>query len=550
MLAACYGVLMRNWWGASRTLCDHSSEFARALFDLMFARRGKHRTKHVLAREYALGAIDLSLRMSPRCLALRDLDLLSAPFSTFRGKIPSPKRIRDEECVGADASIMMDFGNYTIGQLVDGRANYDYEHRGYKNVRRQIEWRINNLGYHENHFLDIDRQIANDSYSLGRSDSPSKTDRYGKKYSWIAFYEVAGLVQDRGHKGSVFHRERISDIDIDPSFPDHRVDWLPDLKPLFPQKQGPVEWVGCGVKPNYRQLLEVPNIDKQSGPWVLLNGFIEEYADSDERQLFTFLRGALVAENERDKLVRSFRAIEYPGNHAIPRLGEDYYTFAGEVAWSSRFANHLYDPGSAKWSRNVGKSFSETKAKKVRKRFGELEPFEKLQFIKSLIRTVDPECHRETEDPEPSIDPDKMLEINQYFSTPGIQIEIPAWSNAWESYHSITNQGGGFEYPAPALCDYLELNSVRGEADLVDRSGKVGSVFRALPKSCARARGNLLYIREDLIRQYLKTTGQILVWLIWGERQLHFNAMNVHRDKLQPCRDKHKHIHRSTKRFH
>jgi len=549
MLAASYGVLMRNWWGASRTLSDHGSEFARSLFDLMFARRGKHRTKHVLAREYALGAIQLCQKMSPRCLASRDADLLNAPFSTYRGKIPSPKKIRDEECAGADAAIMMDFGNYTIGRLLEGRANYDYDHQGYKNVRRQIEWRINNLGYQDELFEIADRQISNDSFSMGRSDTPSKTDRYGKKYSWIAFYEVAGLIQDRTHKGLVFDRERISDIDIDPSFPDHRNNWLPELKPLFPSQSDFVHWIGSGVKPNYRHLLEVPNIDDRNGPWVLLDGFIEEDAENDERQIFTFLRGVLVAENERDKLVRSFRGIEYPGNHAIPHLGEDYYTFAGEVAWSGRFANHLYDPSGPNWARFVEKSFSETRSKKVRKRYGDLEPFEMLQFIKPTIRFVGSGDHQETEEEPPTIDPNQIVEVKQYFSTPGIEIEIPAWSNAWESYHSVTSQGGGFEYPAPALCDFLELNSIRGGSDLVDRNGKVGSIFRSVQNSNTHARGHLLFLREDLLRRYLKSTNQVLVWLVWGERQLHYSAMEAHRGELQPFWNSHKHIHRSTRSF-
>ena len=32
----------------------------------------------------------------------------------------------------------------------------------------------------------------------GRSADGRKTDRYGKKYSWIAFYELAGFRQDKG----------------------------------------------------------------------------------------------------------------------------------------------------------------------------------------------------------------------------------------------------------------------------------------------------------------------------------------------------------------
>ncbi|MEZ5348125.1 MAG: hypothetical protein R2714_02840 [Microthrixaceae bacterium] len=46
----------------------------------------------------------------------------------------------------------MDFGNYTIGRLVTDRGNYDFKHREYNGVRRQIADRIGRLGYSTDHF--------------------------------------------------------------------------------------------------------------------------------------------------------------------------------------------------------------------------------------------------------------------------------------------------------------------------------------------------------------------------------------------------------------
>lgn len=549
MLAASYGVLMRNWWGAKPALIASAAEFARLTFDLMFKRRGAHRTKHILARDYALGIIHLSMKMAPRCLGSRDRVLLQAPFSTFRGKIPAATRIKDEECEGADAAIQMDFGNYTIGRLVEGRANYDNDHSGYKNVRRQIEWRINDLGYKEELFKDIDRQISSDNFSMGRSEKPGKIDRYGKKYSWIAFYEVAGLVQDKRSIGPVFDHARMSDTDIDPSFPDNARELSPQLKLLFPKNQSPKEWIGGGIRPRYRHLLEQSEIDAHNGPWVLLDGFLEEESKDDDRQAFTFLRGVFVAETETDKLVRAYRAIDYPGNNAIPSLGEDYYTFAGEVAWSGRYANAQFDPSRIGWSRHVEKSFSVSKTRKVRKSVGELNAFEIMQLRGPTVRIVGIEGLEVDQGLVPLPGPDEIVEINQYYSTPGIEVEIPAWSNNWESYHSVVNQGGGFEYPAPAICDFLGLNSVRGEADLVDQNDAIGSVFRLLPKSWKHARGHLLYLRKDLLEEYLDHTNQHLVWLMWGERRIHHGSFDKYRGEFEELWGGHKHIHRSTKRF-
>lgn len=545
MLAASYGVLMRKWWGSKGAFAASSSQFARSIFDCMFARRGRYRTKHVLAREYALGIIQLSLKLSPNCLGQRDQDLLKAPFSTFRGKIPSPGRITDNECAGAEAAIQMDFENYTIGSLIEDRGNYDFEHPGYKEVRRQIEWRINDLGYKSEVFSGIDDQILQERYRPGRSESSFKIDRYGKKYSWIAFYEVAGLMQDRSVTGSVFERERISDASIDPSFPSRGDEFSPILKKVFPKKQSYDEWVGGTVRPDYRHLLEMDAIDSRTGPWVLLNGVINEGGADDARQVFTFLRGLLVAHKDRDKLVRAFRAIAYPGNDAIPRIGQDLYTFAGEVAWSPRYANCLFDPSRAGWSRQAEEAIPVRMTRRVQKPLGELDPLEQLRCRSVMARSEDFGSPHDDKFQQSVSALDEAVEVDEYWRIPGVQVEVPVWGNSWEGYHSFANQAGGFIYPAPALCEFLGLNSVRSEADLVDGDGNVGSLFRVLPKSRRHAHDNLVYLRRDLLVKYLQHTKQDLVWLMWGERTIHHDVQ-VRFDEIWQANG---HIHRRSSKF-
>jgi hypothetical protein len=84
---------------------------------------------------------------------------------------------------------------------------------------------------------------------------------------------------------------------------------------------------------------------------------------------------------------------------------------------------------------------------------------------------------------------------------------------------------------------------------LVDRKGAVGSVFRQLPGSWEHARGHLLYLRKDLLEQYLDQTNQHLVWLMWGERRIHHGSLEKFRGRFEELWMCHKHIHRSTKKF-
>ncbi len=83
----------------------------------------------------------------------------------------------------------MDFNNYTIGRLIPDRRNYDDSHPNYIETRKTILKRMIQLGYLPEKFQEIDRDIGSSSYY----DRDVKIDRYGKKYSWIAFYEMYGM---------------------------------------------------------------------------------------------------------------------------------------------------------------------------------------------------------------------------------------------------------------------------------------------------------------------------------------------------------------------
>ena len=78
------------------------------------------------------------------------------------------------------------------------------------------------------------------------------------------------------------------------------------------------DWIVGGPLPDYRSILEITEVDGLTGPWILLDGFVEQNATSDDRQIFTFLRGVFVDSQEVDNLCRLFIDLEYPGNSAIP----------------------------------------------------------------------------------------------------------------------------------------------------------------------------------------------------------------------------------------
>lgn len=493
MLAACYGVAM-SLWADERGSNVRAAlpAFANALVDRMFVPGAPSPTRHALMRDSALGVISLAFRVAPGCVPERNLGYLKPPFDHLPSPFPPAAQIGDSGVTEAKDAIHMDFGNYTIGRLIPERRNYDYKNTAYEDARRQIERRIVDLGYSPSRFAAADGSIGEGAWGAERHERP-KIDRYGKKYSWIAYFEMYGYRLDQGILPDLREEKRPSDVDIDPSFPGPARIWMPLLaNPFVASPAEPRAWLANGLTPDYEHLLRMEAVDEQSGPWVLLNGYVEQSARGDTRRVFTLLRGLLVRHDRVEQVLAAFDELEYPGNMAISDPQDDHYTYAGEISWSPHFGSTLRKPDG----------------------------------------TAKPD-HRRIFD---VYDGKRWL--------PGIPAEVPVYGFAWESYHSTLNQVSGITLPAPSLCERLHLSNRHGEWDLYDSAGHVASLYREFKADNDTFRSNLLYLRADLLATYLARTKQSLVWLVWGERGFDHRTNLARMDQFQDVLSRHMHIHR------
>lgn len=484
MLAAAYGVAMRLWADPrGESLRATIVPFARSLVQHMFVENAPHATKHVLRRGYALGVIALARRINVHAIATRQVALLSPPFPQIPDPFVDPDQITESDVEDSRRAMHMDFENYTIGRLVAGRGNYQDGHTGYQEVRRQIARRMSDLGYSSAAFSDLDRSIVQ-TQPLGRQSDGGKTDRYGKKYSWIAFFEMYGIRSDLNLLEEHRSRERSSDCDVDPSFPVAPREWVPPLPDLF--TRAPTEhsqWLTNGPVPDYQHLLVRPEIDGVSGgPWVLLDGFIQQSGSSD-REAFTFIRGLLMRHRDISQVNEAMSTLNYLGNHQIPEPGADYYTYAGEIPWSPFYASD-YRLASDRARRHVS-----------------------------------PMLHRFSD------------KHGRWIATGRVEVPVHRWS--WESYHSELNQVSGIEFVAPKLCETLGLVNHSNTFDMWDRTGRQATVYRAFNVADRFSNSSLLYLRQDLLEKYLSLSDQVLVWIPWGERTLHHKQFN-HRELAPP----------------
>ncbi|MDH2171079.1 hypothetical protein N5J50_01230 [Acinetobacter johnsonii] len=456
--AAAYGAILSADFIDAEKINSNVCGFAKKIIENCFIPNAKYSTTHTILREYLLGTINYALTVNQNFICQKYLDYCRKPYEHLPNLFESLPDISEEKLVEVkEAALRMDFNNYTIGRLTTDRANYDDSHPDYVHTRRTILKRMIQLGYEPEKFQEIDRDISSNSYY----NRDVKIDRYGKKYSWIAFYEMYGWKADRELLDDWRVNERCSDVSIDPTFPKLDNSWSPELTNIFTDSPNDIgEWILNGPTPNYLNLLETQQFT-QTNSWILLNGFLKEGSKTDYREISTFMRGFFVANEHISKLSDFVFNEDYLGNNALPQTPEYHYKYAGEMVLGNTFF---------KLNHNVSSQMN--------------------------------------------------FDGSDESSFP---IELPVQSYAWESYHSTLNQAGGIDFPTPELCQRLGLKYHNGDPDLYDLDG-VGSIFRTFKSDNDTLRGNLSYLRKDLFQKYLTETEQTFVWILWGERTQNYKG--------------------------
>ena len=95
------------------------------------------------------------------------------------------------------------------------------------------------------------RQILDEWARVGQT----KIDRYGKKYSWIAYFEMWGQREAGKELPDWKMGTRTSDCGVDPSFPKSPLKWDPPIPNLFGDLAiGTEAWVESKFTPDWSSL--------------------------------------------------------------------------------------------------------------------------------------------------------------------------------------------------------------------------------------------------------------------------------------------------------
>jgi len=456
LLAAAFGVMMAAP-GESREFGDELSEFLDGLWAAYCGETAVSPTEHWLIREYVRGIVEVAQRyyQQPASKWVHGEDFAS-PHR------PQPIPASDGRGGEHDRLIYgFDFRNYTIGRIVEGRGNYEDGHAGYQEVLSWIRARVWELGWRSERFAQTEKAIVESRPHRG--DRPDRTDQYRKKYNWVGFFESAGRLEGLGRLPLDRDEGRLSDVDIDPSFPvppSAAEISLSTMLPLEPDDRE--DWIRTANVDVPDELLRADVLRDSAGPWLAVDGYVEQENLTARRRVFGFIRALLVKKDESGALSQALADRPYPGNSWLPEMPSSYYLFAGELPWSTR-ARHG------------------------------LAPEELADLYRETIAVED---GRE------------------------FVVEVLAHHYAWESSHSTVNDAGGNAVPAITLADAFDLRAVPASLDWCDPDGQQVSMTLGAPGRFDW--GRVLYIREDLVREYCERHDYDLIWMVWGEREIHF----------------------------
>lgn len=509
MLAASYGVAMALHTISQKTDFNNTTllNYARHLYDTLFAEGAEFSTTHSLIREYATRTIELATLHNPNAFTNTEIKRSNPPFTDGGLRTWGESRDSRKRALGPASPFRMDFENYTLGRLVPDRGNYEYEHEGYRKVRAQILWRIEQLGWSSELFKGVDNEIADERFQPWREEDSEKTERYGKKYSWIAYFELAGLRHDFGEFNK--NGERGSppwEVDIDPSFPTCvpkakiiNTDFLGD------QSAETEKWIATEAAPNMAPYLRLPEVLSEGGPWIMLDGSVYQQDETRGRRLYIYVRSFLVANQYADSFLDHLSRQD-----GLPDKPSIYYTFAGEIPWCS-----TYPPNG------VSEFSFVTKEEPVKVRGTRLKSYVNGKELDlTQINMTDDEL--KTIEVRQVIE--ELDEVKREYAS--YEALIPVQNFAWEGYHSATNDVDYATTLAKEIALELNLIGQPQTFDLFTRDGKRAT-------RCVSDRSDDYYnsqsqcfIREELLRTYLKNNDYSLIWAVWGERNYSINHTN------------------------
>jgi len=457
MLAITYGIVLsiQDKINEEKKYEEFLYSLSKVIYTTLFSENKTVKTTHVLVRDYAKKILKLALRYNQILFDENEQNnILSENPIFYKEDID-----KWDEIESFSGPIRMDFSNYTLGYIIPGGHSYSNPPLK-KKGRWYIYNKINELGWEESKFAEVDNLIDNESDSYSRHNDSSKIDRYGKKYSWIAYYELAGILADISLIKSHTSGFNIINSDIDPTFPEIAKEYQLNLD----------DFLGDGEPKTDKWLKTKDSIDinnclygnlLQEKSFICVYGYFCSENIVIGRKRFTFIRPIIVYNSEKCKIVELLNKQDI-GGRWLPEVRKNSDCFAGEInCWNE--ATH------SNWV--------------------------KLSFEIGIKAEMFSQNNTE----------------NSIF-----QVLLPTMEYLSEDDFSC----GTGKIISKEISQYAKLKYLPQSFDLIDKNGNFASKATMYNKNNYNNSQDFLFIRKDILDDYLKNNNMSMIWCIWGEKDV------------------------------
>lgn len=487
ILAVAYGSSLCMYGGnaAQRNIVV---SIARKVYKTMFSKDSTYFTSHWLINDYAIHIVKLAVKIS---------DDFSKEIDCSRVKITTPISKREiiewDEVEDFGDPIRMDFSNYTLGTLISDGSGYSNPPLK-KKARSYLYKRVAELGWTENLFSKQDSIIGGLDYHYNRHNDLKKIDRFGKKYSWIAYYELAGILDANGMLNSNYMYYRYIWPDIDPTFPESPKEDVLSFSHHLDEDKTIQDWLNDDSPINLKDIYF--NMNETNDSFVCLYGYFTDKRTASNRSRFTFIRPFIYKESDAETLLHKIKN-QSLAHRWLPEIIETHETYYGEIS--------IFDISTpSSWT---VLEFSASQE--------ENEAF-KQEIISSYL-----------DENIPFVSSEQMYNDLYTRGYPyrndvmGIHVLMPT-----VDYNMEVDEQAIY---IPHICKEIIFSEGLRRKDntncLYDSSEKMAA-YNIFSKTDNNSNYHFVYLRKDVLDSYLRKNNYSMMWCVWGEKQPADNDYN------------------------
>lgn len=410
-----------------------------------------------------------------------------------------------------------DFGRYTFQSALSSFENVDIVNL----YHYAMQFIRDDLGYSDELFGNYDSMRR--GYS--RHDS-KKTERIGKKYQWIAFYNILARVSDHHQIKDSWSEQRTPYKgswepyvrDFDPTLNNYflKSNELPEFNfsalhneflPVspFPSEESILAWT---IAPSdffgtLSSKLIINSTD--ASEWVYLDYLEKEENDicKVDHSVMGFAAGAQIlwlrahayfVNPDTAETIRNMKNYNF-FKHDIPHIPEVYQLFNREYPWAPGYQCIF----SNNWVEHE---------------------IESTQMI-TVHETIEiPDIHEDEKGNIVIECIEKEIENQVPADTISIQVMPSSSYVLWEEeYDASQDKATAFDVPCKSVLEYFKLKQNTFDGYFYDHNG----ILVCFDAKLAGI-GNGLIMRKDYLEKYLSETGLELFWACYGEKQFFANS--------------------------